>query len=246
MTTVIGVIFGLSFWNKGDKMNKEQDLLNLLGATYSAVLFLGGINKSSVQAVVAIERTVFYRERAADMYSALPYAFAQVVIETIYIAIQTFIYSLILFSMIGFHWQVGKFLLFYYFILMCFLYFTLYGMMTVALTPNHQFAAITMSFLLFSGFLVPRTQIPIWWRWFYWACPVAWTIYGLVTSQVGDNNSAVEVPGGGVISVKLYLKDRLGFDYDFLGAVVAAHIGFVLLFFLVFAYSIKFLNFQKR
>ena len=45
---------------------------------YAAVLFLGVQNASSVQPVVAVERTVFYRERAAGMYSALPYAFAQV------------------------------------------------------------------------------------------------------------------------------------------------------------------------
>ena len=58
--------------------NKQQDLMNLLGATYSAVLFLGATNASSVQTVVGVERTVFYRERAAGMYSELPYAFAQV------------------------------------------------------------------------------------------------------------------------------------------------------------------------
>lgn len=52
--------------------------MNFLGAMYSAVLFLGATNASAVQAVVAIERTVFYREKAAGMYSALPYALAQV------------------------------------------------------------------------------------------------------------------------------------------------------------------------
>jgi hypothetical protein len=49
-----------------------------MGSMYAAVLFLGIQNCSSVQPVVAVERTVFYRERAAGMYSALPYAFAQV------------------------------------------------------------------------------------------------------------------------------------------------------------------------
>ena len=46
---------------------------------YAAVLFIGVKNGNSVQPVVAVERTVFYRERAAGMYSALPYAFAQVI-----------------------------------------------------------------------------------------------------------------------------------------------------------------------
>ena len=45
---------------------------------FAAALFLGSTNTATVQPVVAIERTVFYRERAAGMYSALPYAFAQV------------------------------------------------------------------------------------------------------------------------------------------------------------------------
>ena len=86
----------------------------------------------------------------------------QVSIEAIYNAIQTIIYSLLLFSMMGFEWKATNFLWFYYFILMCFVYFTMYGMMIVALTPGPQIAAIAMSFFLsfwnlFSGFMVPRT-----------------------------------------------------------------------------------------
>ena len=62
------------FFNK----TKQQDLMNLLGAMYAAMLSLGALNASGMQFVVAIERTVFYRERATGMYSALPYAFSQV------------------------------------------------------------------------------------------------------------------------------------------------------------------------
>uniref|UniRef100_A0A7N0ZRG4 ABC transporter domain-containing protein n=1 Tax=Kalanchoe fedtschenkoi TaxID=63787 RepID=A0A7N0ZRG4_KALFE len=252
MTIVVGVLFGVIFWNKGEETTKEQDVLNLVGAMYSAILFLGATNTTSVQPVVAIERTVFYRERAAGMYSELPYAFAQVAIETIYVAIQTFLYSLILYTMIGFYWQAQKFLWFYYYILMCFIYFTLYGMMLIALTPSQQIAAIVMSFFLsfwnlFSGFLIPRTLIPIWWRWYYWCSPVAWTIYGLVTSQIGDKSDPMTIPGSPLpVQVKVYLEKAFGFKHDFLGVVAAAHVGWVLLFFFVFAYGIKFLNFQRR
>ncbi|KAF8009458.1 hypothetical protein BT93_J0448 [Corymbia citriodora subsp. variegata] len=251
MTVVIGLMFGLIFWNKGGKITKQQDLVNLLGATYAAVLFLGATNASAVQSVVAIERTVFYRERAAGMYSELPYAFAQVAIETIYVAIQTVVYSLILYSMIGFEWKVGKVLYFYYFIFMCYTYFSMYGMMVVALTPGHQIAAITMSFFLnfwnlFSGFLIPRPLIPVWWRWYYWCSPVAWTIYGIFTSQVGDKKDPLEVDGLGEQRLNEFLKEYLGFDHDFLVPVALAHIGWVLGFFFIFAYGIKFLNFQRR
>ncbi|KAL3718276.1 hypothetical protein ACJRO7_003420 [Eucalyptus globulus] len=251
MTVVIGLMFGFIFWNKGGKIYKQQDLINLLGATYAAVLFLGATNAASVQSVVAIERTVFYRERAAGMYSELPYAFAQVAIETIYVAVQTVIYSLILYSMIGFEWKLGKVLYFYYFIFMCYTYFSMYGMMVVALTPGHQIAAIVMSFFLnfwnlFSGFLIPRPLIPVWWRWYYWCSPVAWTIYGIFTSQVGDKKDLIKLDVGDSPAIDVFLKESLGFDYDFLVPVALAHIGWVLGFFFIFAYGIKFLNFQRR
>jgi hypothetical protein len=52
-----------------------------MGSMYAAVLFIGVQNATTVQPVVVIERTVFYREKAAGMYSALPYAFGQVCIK---------------------------------------------------------------------------------------------------------------------------------------------------------------------
>lgn len=200
--------------------------------------------------------------------------------ETIYIAVQTFVYSLLLYSMIGFEWGAAKFFWFYYYVFMCFVYFTLYGMMLVALTPSYQIAAIVMSFFLsfwnlFSGFLITRMvnmipllhqflemhfiissdkrkmlrvlqAIPIWWRWYYWGSPVAWTIYGLITSQLGDKMDNVHVPDHGDIPLKDYLKQYLGYESDFLGYVALAHVGWVLLFFSVFVYGIKVLNFQRR
>lgn len=54
----------------------------VMGALYAAVLFLGVNNASSVQPIVSIERTVFYREKAAGMYSPLAYALAQVSYST--------------------------------------------------------------------------------------------------------------------------------------------------------------------
>lgn len=225
--------------------------MNLLGILFSAILFLGGSNALNVQVVVASERSVFYREKAAGMYSALPFALAQLAVEAIYIASINFVYALLLYSMIGFQWTLSKFFYFYFFIFMCFAYYTVYGMMLVSLTPRPEISAILMTFFvtlwnLFAGFLLPKPQIPIWWRWYYWASPAAWTMYGLVTSQVGDINTLIEVPGAGSVPLKSFLKDLLGFDYDFLPFVVVAHIAWVFLFFFVFAYGIKFLNFQKK
>ncbi|KAH9623955.1 hypothetical protein KSS87_012299 [Heliosperma pusillum] len=252
MLTVLGFLLGIMFWNKGTQMLNEQDLLNFIGVMFCAASFLCGSNALNVQAVIASERTVFYRERAAGMYSALPFALAQLVIEMIYLAVGSFIYVVLLYSMIGFEWTFTKCFYFYYCFYMCFMYHTVFGMMLVSLTPRHEFSAVVMAFFvtlwsLFAGFVLPRPLIPVWWRWYYWASPVAWTMYGLVTSQVGDKTSVlIQVPEVGSVPLPTYLKELFGYEYDFLPFVAVAHLGWVLLFFLVFAYGIKYFNFQKR
>jgi len=53
-------------------------VFNVFGAMYSAALFFGINNCSTVLPYVATERTVLYRERFAGMYSPWAYSFAQV------------------------------------------------------------------------------------------------------------------------------------------------------------------------
>lgn len=47
---------------------------------YACTLFVGVNNTSTIQPIIGVERTIFYRERAARMYTAIPYALSQVCI----------------------------------------------------------------------------------------------------------------------------------------------------------------------
>ncbi|KAK4481902.1 hypothetical protein RD792_012814 [Penstemon davidsonii] len=246
-TTFIAFVFGSIFWNLGSKRSNQQDIFNSFGSMYSAVLFLGIQNAVLVQPVVAVERTVFYRERSAGMYSAMPYAFAQVAIEFPYILAQTLVYGTIVYAMIGFQWTAAKF--FWYIFIMYFtlLYFTFYGMMTVAVSPNHHIASIIAAAFfglwnLFSGFIIPHTRMPIWWRWYYWQSPVAWSLYGLGASQFGDIEDSINTNQ----TVKEFMKSYFGFSYDYLGAVSGVVVAFTVVFIFIFAFSIKVFNFQRR
>ncbi|EFJ27083.1 ATP-binding cassette transporter [Selaginella moellendorffii] len=234
-TLVVAIIFGTMFWDIGSKRSREQDLFNLMGSIYAAVLFIGFSNSSGVQPVVAIERTVYYRERAAGMYSPLPYAFAQVLIEIPYVFVQAFAYGLIVYATMQLEWTAAKFLWFLFFLYMTFLYYTLYGMVTVALTPNDQIATIVSTAFygiwnLFSGFIIPRPAIPVWWRWYYWASPAAWSLYGLLTSQLGDVTTPLFRADGEETTVEGFLRSYFGFRHDFLGVVAGVHVGLVVVF----------------
>ncbi|XP_020688883.1 ABC transporter G family member 44 [Dendrobium catenatum] len=246
-TIMIAFMFGGIFWGLGKKRGKPQDLFNAMGSMYAAVLFMGISYSSSIRPVVSIERTVFYREKAAGMYSAFPYAFGQVTIEFPYVLVQTIAYSTIVYSMIGFEWTSAKFLWYLFFMYFTLLYFTFYGMLAVGVTRNVQVAGIISSAFysiwnLFSGFVIPRPRMPFWWRWYSWACPVAWTLYGLLISQYGDVHEPLETNE----TVAEFMTSYFGYRRDFLGFVAFMVIGFALFFALLFATAIKLLNFQKR
>ncbi|TKW32265.1 hypothetical protein SEVIR_2G157400v4 [Setaria viridis] len=246
-STVTALLFGTVFWDLGGKVKRQQDLINALGSMYAAVLFLGVSNSISVQPVVAVERTVFYRERAAGMYSFFPYAFGQVVIELPYALVQATVYGVIVYAMIGFEWTAAKFFWYLFFMYFTLLYFTFYGMMCVGLTPNYNIASIVSTAFyniwnLFSGFFIPRPRTPIWWRWYCWVCPIAWTLYGLVVSQYGD----ITTPTEDGRSVKVFLEDYFDFKHSWLGWAAAVVVAFSMLFAALFAFAIMKLNFQKR
>ncbi|CAB4303033.1 unnamed protein product [Prunus armeniaca] len=251
-TLVAALLLGSMFWKIGTKRESIADLTMIIGAMTSAVLFIGVNNCSTVQPMVAIERTVFYRERAAGMYSVLPYALAQVIVEIPYVFVQTAYYVLIVYAMVSFQWTAAKFFWFFFVSFFTFLYFTYYGMMTVSITPNHQVAAMVAStfysfFNLFSGFFIPRPKIPKWWIWYYWICPVSWTVYGLIVSQYGDMEDTIKAPGiSPDPSVKWYVENHFGYDPNFMGSVAGVLVGFTVFFAFMFAFCIRALNFQIR
>ncbi|KAK2421834.1 NADP-dependent malic enzyme [Trifolium repens] len=226
-TLACALMIGSVFWRVGKHKESSTDLTLITGAMYASVIFVGINNCQTVQPIVAIERTVFYRERAAGMYAPLPYALAQVLIEVPFVLFQTLYYSLIVYAMVAFPWKVEKFFWFVFVSFFSFLYFTYYGMMTVSITPNHQVASIFAAafygvFNLFSGFFIPKPKIPGWWIWYYWICPVAWTVYGLIVSQYRDIDDPIFVPGATQnFTVKGYIEHHYGFKPDFMGPVAA-------------------------
>lgn len=92
-----------------------------------------------------------------------------------------------------------------------------------------------------------KQRIPIWWRWYYWANPVAWTLYGLVASQYADDDRLVKLSDGTQsVPIKLLVKTVFGYRHDFIGIAGFLVVSFSVLFAVIFAYAIKSFNFQKR
>ncbi|XVF88456.1 hypothetical protein PTKIN_Ptkin19aG0052900 [Pterospermum kingtungense] len=196
-TTAMSIIFGVLFWNLGSKRRTRQDIFNAMGAMYTAITFMGMLSGASIRQFIIAERTVFYRERAAGIYSALVYAIAQVAIEIPYTIAQVALYGFVVYSMMGFEWTASEFFLNTFFMFITVLLFIYFGIMIVAVSPSQAAAAALSSVFysmwnLFSGFIIPRPRIFVWWRWYAWVCPVAWSLWRMATSQYGDLHAKLE------------------------------------------------------
>ncbi|KAG7023556.1 ABC transporter G family member 39, partial [Cucurbita argyrosperma subsp. argyrosperma] len=171
----------------------------------------------------------------------------KVAIEFPYTLVQVALYAVIVYAMMGYEWTASKFLLNYFFMFITILYFIYYGMVVVAVSPNQATASMLTGFSysvwnLFTGFVIPRTRISVWWRWYAWICPVSWSLYGTVTSQFADIQTKLDTGE----TVAEFIEQYYGYKYDFLWVVSVALLVFTLLMVLVFVYATKHFNFQKR
>ncbi|KAM3752302.1 hypothetical protein ACB098_03G007300 [Castanea mollissima] len=221
-TLVTALIFGVLYSDEGKKLNNQQNLFNIFGSMYVAVLFLGINNCSTVLPYVATERTIMYREIFAGMYSSWAYSLAQVIVEIPYLFIETAIFVTISYPMIGYYGSAYKVFWYFYTIFCSLLYYNYLGMLLVSLL-----------------------QIPKWWIWMYYLTPTSWSLNGMLTSQYGDINKKILVFGE-TKTVVAFLEDYFGFHHDQLAIVAVVLIAFPIVFASLFSYFIGQLKFQRR
>ncbi|KAG0466701.1 hypothetical protein HPP92_018281 [Vanilla planifolia] len=238
------------FWQHGTRINNQQDLFNIFGSLFIAIIFMGINNCSTAIPMVAIEQTVFYRERFARMYSPCAHSAAKAVIELPYVFFQVVMFVSITYPTIGYYWSISKFSWFFFAIFSTLLYYAYLGMLLMSLSPNSQVAMIFSSFCypilsLFAGYILPGPQMPKWWSWLYHSSPTSWTLRGILTSQYGDIHKEIIIFGEPK-SISSFLEDYYGFQHDQLGITFALLILYPLIFASMFAYFTGRLNFQRR
>jgi ABC-type multidrug transport system permease subunit len=251
LTAIIGLVFGFIFWKLGGHVRTELGIQNVLGALYASVIFLGIINSIVLQPIAAENRGVLYRERAAGLYAIFPWIAAMMTMEVVYCTVQSVLYCCIVYFACGFARDPAKFFWFLLFLWQLLLFFTLFGLTAVALTPNIRVAAVFSSnfyslFNLFAGFIMPVPQMPGWWVWLAYLNPCYWTIYGLVASQVGDFTNELTIGSGGTSTPKAFIDERYGYRHNFLGQVTAILFSWLIFLFAISYICFRYVNHLKR
>ncbi|DBA79271.1 TPA: hypothetical protein ACH3X2_007820 [Trebouxia sp. C0005] len=251
LALAVGFIFGAIFWRLGDKVTTQAGLTNVLGALYATTLFFSIINATVIQPVIAAERAVSYRERAAGMYSVFPFTVALGCVEIIYISVQVVMYTMIVYWMCWFQRDAGKFFWFLLFNYLTLIYFTFFGMMAVALTPNIKLAAVCSAYFyslfnLFAGFTITQPNMPGWWIWFSYINPIFWTVYGLIMSQVDNLETLCALQTGQEQPVYEAVLTLFGYHRGMLGWIVLILVAWIFINWTATYLALSKLNFLKR
>lgn len=251
LTVLAALILGSFYWSRGDNYGSTQDVLALSGALFISVMFVGLVNFQLVIPVFLFERPVFYRERAAGLYGVFPWATALVDVELPWVTAQTLIYSIIVYFMISFELDAGKFFIFWLTIWLASLVYTYLGMVMVSVTPNLTMgvtlgATMLGIWFIFAGFMIPRPAMPAWWEWMYYLSPPSWSIYALAADQLGDKENLIELENGEQTTIRDYMEDQYGYEYRLRWLAIGVLAAMVLIMRLTLAFALKYLNFQKR
>lgn len=127
-------------------------------------------NLVSAMPVVGFERSVFYRERAASMYSSAAFSAALALVEVPFVLLQSVLFTCIAYFMIGFVKSASKFFFFLLVFFLDLILFTVFGQFLVYVTPSIQMATVVAAgtnalWQLMKGFVISYNEMPVYWKW---------------------------------------------------------------------------------
>eukprot|EP00899_Mesostigma_viride_P014234 jgi/Mesvir1/22811/Mv14223-RA.1 len=252
LTLLIALVFGTFYYQLGDIGSEPTQgaFQNAMGALFVSGAFLGNFNQMTVQSIIAVERTVSYRERAAGYYGGLPFVIAMGVVELPYLVVQSLLFGPIFYFMVGYERLFVKFVYYQLMLFVNIAQYTLLGQLLVVLTPSPMAAAalggmLNFLFNMFNGFSVPYPQIPTGWKWLNRISPSTWMLYGLISNQYGDNFAPMSVFGS-MTTLSDFIDDTYGYQYQYRWWCLLGSFGYIVLYRLLAAVSFTKLNYNIR
>eukprot|EP00667_Euglena_gracilis_P000344 EG_transcript_344 len=183
---LIALMLGSIFFQ--NKMGDQQAVFTMVGLQFTVLLFVGILFANTVQGLIAVERTVFYREQAAHMYYSWVFNSAMGLAELPYITFNCIVLANIFYWMAGLNSDAATFFTWFLVFWLYVIFFTYSGLFLGCFMPTEELATITnggvTSLLsLLAGFMLPKDSIPWWWRWLYYLNPMTYAMQPIFSSQ---------------------------------------------------------------
>jgi len=189
------------FWRLGSDQSGGRNRISL--TYYNS--FLAALNAVSTLPLIFSARPIYYKDQAAGVYKPFAYLVSILVSFFPLILISSLLY------VIPVYWitnldprnEAGRF--FFYLLVWVVLNFALMLLcqLLAIISPTLGIAKVAASvcfsiFGLFTGFLIPRYEIPGWWIWFYWVSFFRWPVESMSDNQM-HNLPLYCKPGQGVM-----------------------------------------------
>jgi len=204
---IIALLFGTAYLFSGKvfPISTKSQARSFGALIYLCMDFIGILNMVTVLPITFRERTVFYRERAAQMYSSSVYTLAIILVELPYLLISVGLFTVVSYFLWGLTPQW-----FGYFFLVFFLYVsfaTFAGQFFAIASPHEVVGQVLVGFTtvilnLASGYLVAYNHMPPALSWIYWISPSGYAFNGLasVTIAYCPDSPSPEFQGCNVVS----------------------------------------------
>ncbi|KAH7134270.1 ABC-2 type transporter-domain-containing protein [Dactylonectria macrodidyma] len=185
-----GLIVGSLFYGQP---NNTQSVFSRGGAVFFSVVFLGWLQLSELMRAVS-GRPVAARHKDYAFYRPSAISLARVLLDFPVVAIQVCIFGLIMYFMTGLDVDAGKFWIYMLFVYTTTIMVTALYRMFASVSPEIntavRFSSIALNVLvIFTGYVIPKTQLLkdyIWFGWLYWVNPLSYSFEAVLSSELYD------------------------------------------------------------
>ncbi|RLN61611.1 hypothetical protein BBJ29_007857 [Phytophthora kernoviae] len=183
---VLIIFMGLLYSSVFYQFNFE-DVQVVMGIIFFSVMYLA-LAQTPMLPVYFAGRDVFYKQRRANFYRTSSYVVSMSVSQIPITLVESLVFGTFVYWMCGFVQSVGAYILFEVLLFLTNLAFSAFffyiSCVTVDVHVAKPLAMVSLLIsILFSGFVVTRTQLPGWFVWIYWIDPISWGLRSLAVSQ---------------------------------------------------------------
>lgn len=218
-STFFSLLFGLVYYQMDKSQTSLQNRTGILFFTAMNLAFGTTIDTSSV---IPAQLAVVSRERAARMYSILPYYLANWLCRVPLDVLPQIAFAAVQYYLAGLRGGADHFFIFFGIIALELQCAVALGMLISALLPSVEAAPqlaplVIVLFLTFSGYFLNEDSIPDWIGWFKYISFIRYAFQALMINEFAGNDFLCEfedgTPADACLDGDAYLQ-RLNFDDD--------------------------------
>ncbi|XP_047941583.1 pleiotropic drug resistance protein 3-like isoform X2 [Salvia hispanica] len=178
---------------------------------------------------------VFYKQRDLHFYPAWAYAVPATILKIPLSLLESLLWTCFTYYTIGYSPEVGRFfrqmMMFFavHFSSISLFRFVAAVCQTVVVSAAASSIVILFMFLL-SGFMIPKSSMPIWLKWAFWISPLSYGEIGLSLNEFLAPRWQKQLSGNSTIGRQTLENHGLNHDGHFFWISLGVMFGFVLLF----------------